>query len=77
MTAFAPIRLDRNEGARPDPSLIASLVESQALFREYPDEKPIEAALAARFSVGPERVIVTNGADGALERACRIRLGPG
>ena len=77
MTTLAPIRLDRNEGARPDASLIASLIGSQALFREYPDEKPLEAALAARFSVDPERVVVTNGADGALERACRIRLGPG
>jgi len=77
MTTLAPIRLDRNEGARPDASLIARLIGSQALFREYPDEKPLEAALAARFSVDPERVVVTNGADGALERACRIRLGPG
>ena len=77
MTTLAPIRLDRNEGARPDASLIAGLVGSPALFREYPDEKPLEAALAARFSVDPGRVVVTNGADGALERACRIRLRPG
>ena len=77
MTTLAPIRLDRNEGARPDASLIAGLIGSQALFREYPDEKPLEAALAARFFVDPERVVVTNGADGALERACRIRLQPG
>ena len=77
MTTLTPIRLDRNEGARPDAALIASLVGSQALFREYPDEKPLEAAIAARFRVDPERVVVTNGADGALERACRVRLGPG
>jgi histidinol-phosphate aminotransferase len=77
MTTLAPVRLDRNEGARPDALLIATLVGSQTLFREYPDEKPLEAALAARFLVDPGRVVVTNGADGALERACRIRLGPG
>jgi histidinol-phosphate aminotransferase len=77
MTALAPIRLDRNEGARPDASLIAGLLGNQTLFREYPDEKPLEAALAARFFVDAERVVVTNGADGALERACRVRLGPG
>lgn len=77
MTTLAPIRLDRNEGARPDAAWIASLLERPALFRDYPDEKPLEAALAARFLVDPERVVVTNGADGALERACRVRLRPG
>jgi histidinol-phosphate aminotransferase len=77
MTTLAPIRLDRNEGARPDAALIAGLLGSPTLYREYPDEKPLEAALAARYLVDPGRVVVTNGADGALERACRVRLGPG
>ena len=77
MTTIAPIRLDRNEGARPDAALIASVLERSSLFREYPDEVPLEAALARRWQVDPGCVVVTNGADGALERACRVRLGPG
>jgi histidinol-phosphate aminotransferase len=78
MTTMAPIRLDRNEGARPDEALIASALDSRTdLFREYPDARPLEEALASRYFVDPDRVVVTNGADGALERACRVGLGPG
>ena len=78
MTTLAPIRLDRNEGARPEASLIAAALETGSpLFRDYPDAAPLEAALAKRFFVDPERVVVTPGADGALERACRLLLEPG
>jgi len=78
MTTLAPIRLDRNEGARPDGALISRTFESRTdLFREYPDARPLEEALAAKYFVDPDRVVVTNGADGALERACRVGLRPG
>lgn len=78
MTTLTPIRLDRNEGAWPDPALIASAFDdSVRLVREYPDATPLEALLARRLNLDPEGVVVTTGADGALERACRLRLGPG
>ena len=78
MITLAPIRLDRNEGARPDASIIAAALETgPPLFRDYPDAAPLEAVLAKRFFVDPERIVVTPGADGALERACRLRLEPG
>ncbi|MBD3220219.1 aminotransferase class I/II-fold pyridoxal phosphate-dependent enzyme [bacterium] len=42
----------------------------------YPDASALERDLAARSGVEPERVIVTAGADGALDRACRAFLAP-
>ena len=77
MTTLTPIRLDRNEGAPPDEELLAAVARGGAArVREYPDEAPLEALLARLFKVDPAGVVVTTGADGALERACRIRLGP-
>jgi histidinol-phosphate aminotransferase len=46
------------------------------LLRRYPDTAPLEAALAARFGIAPERVAVTAGADDAIDRVCRAYLGP-
>jgi histidinol-phosphate aminotransferase len=78
MTTLTPIRLDRNEGAPPDEALLAAVVRGGAArVREYPDEAPLEALLAGQFNADPAGVVVTTGADGALERACRIRLAPG
>ena len=47
-----------------------------ALLRRYPEVSELEAALAARLAVAPERVIVTAGADEAIDRACRAFLEP-
>src|SRR5207245_2522554 len=46
------------------------------LLRRYPEVAALEAALAARLGVAPERVIVTAGADEAIDRACRAFLEP-
>lgn len=43
----------------------------------YPDARGLEAALAERIGVAAEQVIVTAGADEALERACKAVLEPG
>jgi histidinol-phosphate aminotransferase len=46
------------------------------VLRRYPDAGPVEAALAERVGVNPERVIVTAGADEALDRICRAYSDP-
>lgn len=71
----APIdlKLDANEGAPPPADLFAELA-SPELLRRYPDARALEAKLAARLGVTPERVLATCGADDALDRACRALL---
>jgi histidinol-phosphate aminotransferase len=43
----------------------------------YPDAAPLEALLASRSGVSADRVLVTAGADDALDRACRATLSTG
>jgi len=43
----------------------------------YPDTGELETELAARWRIGPGQVIVTAGADDALDRSCRAYLAPG
>jgi histidinol-phosphate aminotransferase len=71
----APIdlKLDANEGAPPPAELLATLTDAE-LLRRYPDARPLEAKLAARLGVTPDRVLATCGADDALDRACRAFL---
>lgn len=72
------LRLDGNEGLEPDAALLAQLHAMQAsTLRQYPDAKPLEAALAAQFKVEPSQVLVTAGADDALYRLCQAMLEPG
>lgn len=72
------VRLDHNEGATPDPVLLSQLAGSEiGLLREYPSTRALEAALAGRMDVPAAGVVVTNGADVALDRACRAFLAPG
>jgi histidinol-phosphate aminotransferase len=71
------LRLDGNEGSRPDAALFDALVPDPAVLRSYPDAGPLEARIAARFDVDPDRVIVTSGADEVLDRLCRAFLAPG
>ncbi|MGA2546725.1 MAG: aminotransferase class I/II-fold pyridoxal phosphate-dependent enzyme [Rectinemataceae bacterium] len=65
------LRLDANEG-RPclPPAEIAALIDSE-LLRRYPDSAALEAALADRMDLPPERLIATAGADDAIDRAIR------
>jgi histidinol-phosphate aminotransferase len=65
--------LDFNESLAPPPSLSGRL-ES---INRYPDYLEIEAAVAGLVGVTPESVVITNGADDALERTVRCAVGPG
>ena len=71
------LRLNSNEGARAPHALLAELAAlDPELLRRYSDAAALEAALADRIGVDPERVIVTAGADEALDRICRAFTGP-
>ena len=69
--------LDRNEGSIPPAGLLDALHRAVETLRRYPDARPLEAALAERFGVTPDRVLVTAGADDAIDRSCRTFLGAG
>src|SRR2546430_5436612 len=78
--ASAPgmLRLDSNEGVLPSRTLLGDLSEADPeLLRRYPDVSALDAALAARVGVAPDRLLVTAGADEAIDRACRAFLEPG
>ena len=78
--ASAPglLRLDSNEGVLPSPALLGDLANADPeLLRRYPDVSGLEAALATRVGVPPERLLVTAGADEGIDRACRAFLEPG
>jgi histidinol-phosphate aminotransferase len=72
------LKLNSNEGPLPSAALLATLASlDPEVLRRYPDVAGLEAALAKRLGVAPERVIVTAGADEAIDRACRAFLTPG
>ncbi len=73
------LALDRNEGPNPAPAALEAFARASRgeSLRRYPDATPLEAALAKRFCVAPERVVVTTGADDALSRWARALLVPG
>lgn len=50
--------------------------EALTCAARYPDARALDALIAARFGIEPDRVIVTAGADDALDRACRAVLTP-
>ena len=67
------LRLDKNEGATPAGDLLRAATDPE-LLRRYPDARPLERYLAGRLGVESERVLVTAGADDALNRICRVHL---
>lgn len=68
--------LDGNEGAYAPPRILRAGAEAERA-RRYPSPAALEAKLAARLGVAPERVVVTAGGDDALYRALRIVARPG
>ncbi len=76
-TSRIDLALDANEGVAP--SDVASLLRGvdRETLRRYPSVRDLEATFAARWGVSADRVIVTAGADDALERVCRAWLDPG
>ncbi|MCC6545973.1 histidinol-phosphate aminotransferase family protein [Candidatus Sumerlaeota bacterium] len=76
----APIdlKLDANEGAAPDGALLKRILEiGPDVMRRYPDASALQKMLAGRFGVESHNLIVTAGADDALDRLCRAVLAPG
>ncbi len=72
------LRLDGTRGGEIAGGLSAGLGRLDvSVWSRYPDPAPLEAAIAARHEVDPARVVVTAGADEALDRACRALLAPG
>jgi len=72
------LRLDGNEGSQPDPKLLESLAGlGPDLLRNYPDLTELQREIAAKFRIDSGRVVVTAGADDAIDRVCRAFLGPG
>ncbi len=70
------VRLDRNESAAlADAESLLAQLDRDAL-RSYPDAAPLERDLAERFSLAPEQVVVTAGADDALDRLLRASVDP-
>lgn len=75
----APIDLvlDANEGPPPSEKLRAELAATPvALLQRYPAGSALEAAVARRFDIDPQRVLVTAGGDEAIDRLCRAYLNP-
>jgi len=74
----APIDLPLhgNEGPPPPPELFATLTDTD-LIRRYPSAARLEALLALRLGVAPANVLVTAGADEALDRALRTYVAAG
>jgi histidinol-phosphate aminotransferase len=71
------LRLDSNEGPRASQALLAELAAlDPELLRRYPEATAVESLLAARLGVSPNRVVVTAGADEALDRIYRAYTGP-
>jgi histidinol-phosphate aminotransferase len=70
--------LDANESLASAPALVEALrFGSDASVHRYPAAADLEARLAAGLAVDPSRVLVTAGADDALERAIRSVGAPG
>src|SRR5437762_4060540 len=75
--AMSVLRLNSNEGPRAPQALLAELAAlDPEVLRRYPDATAVETGLAAQVGVRAERVVVTAGADEALDRICRAYAGP-
>jgi histidinol-phosphate aminotransferase len=76
----APIDLylDGNEGIAIAPELLKEIGALDVeIVRRYPKNRPLEQLLATRFDLPREQVLVTAGADDALERIIRATVSPG
>jgi histidinol-phosphate aminotransferase len=72
------LKLDGNEGAAPPRELLQQLAGADlSLLRDYPDADDLAIEIAEWVGVDAERVVVTAGADDALDRICRAYLRPG
>ncbi len=76
------LKLDSNEGAIPgfpdNPFAMASGKDATfgELFRRYPNKLELETQIARRHGIQARQVLVTCGGDDAIDRVCRVFLGP-
>jgi HAD superfamily hydrolase (TIGR01548 family) len=82
-TAYSPVRsgcptdlrLDGNEGRTPPQVCLDGLVAAGTeALRLYPDSGSLTSRLAEKWGLEPRSVLVTAGADEALDRICRAYL---
>jgi histidinol-phosphate aminotransferase len=71
------LHLDANEGGAFGAEVLSGFKIDIDSLRRYPDARELESTFAARLSVSPDRVLVTAGADDALQRICSAMLEPG
>ena len=72
------LRLDANECRSNDPGPVATAGGTSTVdLAAYPDRRPLESVIAVRAGIDPDRVVVTAGADDAIDRICRGALAPG
>ncbi len=72
------LHLDGNEGLAPPAAVLEEVAHGDSeLLRRYPDAGGLERLIAARIGVEPDHVLVTAGADDAIDRLCRAVLSPG
>jgi HAD superfamily hydrolase (TIGR01548 family) len=75
----APIDLDLTGTELPpaDPKALADALAGAADCWRYPNAAALEALIAERWGITPDRVLASAGSDDALERAFRTALVPG
>ena len=71
----APISLDLSGNL--GPQIPEAVLQPAPTVRSYPVATALEADLAARLSLPAAQVLVTAGADEAIDRICRAWLAPG
>jgi histidinol-phosphate aminotransferase len=72
------LHLDGNEGLAPPSAVLEGLVaQDPELLRRYPDARGLERLIAERLGVQTDHVLVTAGADDAIDRLCRAVLTTG
>lgn len=76
--AITDLNLDSNEGQCLPQGLFNSVFDTlNNDIRRYPSAAELEQLIAKELGVKPQRIIVTAGADEALDRICRLALAPG
>lgn len=72
------LRLHASEGPPPPPSLLEAMrTRASGVLNHYPDAGSLQALLARRLGLDPAQVLVTAGADEAIDRVCRAYLDAG
>ncbi len=78
LTTPVDLHLDSNEGATPlNIPVLDELLHDPQQLRRYPSAQSLEGLIATQYGFAPDSVMVTAGADEAIDRLCRVILEPG